>query len=200
MKLTSRKKLLEEADIELKKISESVSRRTSLTEDSDYYELDARVRSLLQLAKKIERMNKTNESSKSKKKNDSWRNKPVTSKWALKNLPPTNDPIKLKERERMKKWEELNERLIDSWWDYMTAGPVTGEFENIVVKDIKGDLQGEVYDAETLEPIPSVKYPGKTMRLTEWSQLYEQKKKSARKGIKGFILDLLEELSFSMMP
>jgi hypothetical protein len=100
----------------------------------------------------------------------------------------------------MKKWEELNERLIDSWWDYMTAGPVTGAFENIVVKDIKGDLQGEVYDAETLEPIPSIKYPGKTMRLTEWSQLYEQKKKSSRKGIKGFFLNLLEELSWSMSP
>jgi hypothetical protein len=38
------------------------------------------------------------------------------------------------------------------------------------------------------------------MRFAEWSQLYDQKKKSARKGIKGFILDLLEELSFSMMP
>lgn len=200
MKLTSRKKLLEEADIELKKISESVSRRTSLTEDSDYYELDVKVRSLLQLAKKIERMDKTNESSKSKKKNDSWRNRPVTSKWALKNLPPTNDPIKLKERERMKKWEELNERLIDSWWDYIESSTITGAFENIVIKNIKGDSQGEVYDAETLKPIPSVKYPGKTMRFTEWSRSYEQKKKSARKGIKGFILDLLEELSFSMMP
>jgi hypothetical protein len=196
MKLTSRKKLLEEADIELKKISESVSRRTSLTEDSNIeYKLDKKLRQLYKIAKEIEQVSETNDSDKG-----SWRTKPVRSKWALKNLPTTNDPTELQKREKIAYWEELNEKLVDSWADYLTA--TTPDDPNIVTKELSRGFFGdpELYNLKTLEPIPSIKYPGKTMKLSEYVQRIEKKKKENRKGIGGFLLNLLDELSWSMIP
>ena len=196
MKLTSRKKLLEEADIELKKISESVSRRASLTEDSNIeYKLDKKLRQLYKIAKEIEQVSETNDSDKG-----SWRTKPVRSKWALKNLPSTNDPTELQKREKIAYWEELNEKLVDSWSDYFTS--TIPDDPDIVTKEVSGGFfdDPELYNLKTLEPIPSIKYPGKTMKLSEYQKRNQQKKKESRKGIGGFLLDLLDELSWSMIP
>lgn len=129
-----------------------------------------------------------------------WRNKPVKSKYALKNLPPTTDPQELKRREKMKKWEEVNQKLVDSWLDYIVASDTSDVFSNIVVKKTPGFQEDEVYDDVTLKPIPSEKYPGKTMKFGEWSELWEKEQRRNRTRTGNFIRDLLEGLAHSMMP
>lgn len=202
MKLSSRQQLLNEADHELKQIIESIRGNIILNEDVEHSELDRKLQRLYILAKKANQMKKTNEANKTQqsKSSDSWRNKPVTSKYALRNLPPTNEPEELKKRERLRKWEEVNQKLIDSWLDYTVRGDTTGVFSDIVVK-VTGLFQAdEVYDAESLKPIPSKRYPGKTMKLDEWSQLWEEKKREKRSRTGNFIKDLLDGLAWSMMP
>ena len=118
-----------------------------------------------------------------------WRKR---SKWAIKNLPPTNDPTELKIRENMRKWQMLNDKIIDSWLDFINS---RGEHygEGIVTKKISS-FQIEVYDEETLQPIPSKKYPGKIMMYDEWVDIVDRKKQEARGTIGGLLYKVLEEL------
>jgi hypothetical protein len=127
-------------------------------------------------------------------RDDDWKNEPVYSKYALKNLPPTNDPRELEKRKRMMQWERVNKKLIDSWDDYVTVRMWNQDY---IIND--STTPATVYRKDGT-PIMSKSRPGKVMTLGEYQRLEQLETKKSRTGFTGLIEDLLDRMWFWMSP
>ena len=189
MKLSTRNELLKEAEEILSELNNRIH------EDKfDPSQLELKLKRLYQKAKDFKRMNEKEESDSIEIKDPidrtPWRKR---SKWAIKNLPPTNDPTELKIRENMRKWQMLNDKIIDSWLDYASARGGESDDIDIVVKKVSV-FTDHVYDARTLKPVPSIKNPNKVMEYGEWRDIVDRRKQEARGTIGGLLYKVLEEL------
>lgn len=218
MRLSNRKQLLREAEIELQKIVDSIRPNRNLNEDFESLrtlkDIESKISKLKIKAKEFERtINQENNQSmvvseKKKKqkfkssedgipkkptKTYSWRDQPVYSRYALSNLPPTDKPKELAKRERMRIWQEVNKKLIDSWNDYSLARM---DLDYIVDRST---IPPTVYTKEG-RPIKSKKRPGKIATKEEYYEMVQDEIRASRKGFLGLIKNILDELWFTLSP
>lgn len=219
MKLSSRKELLNAADIELFNIRETIRLKSTLIEDFEtdrqIRDFETRIQKLKIRAKEYEKeMNfETNDpeevmnefkKKKSKKRHanpiggkpedESWKDKPVTSKYALANLPPTDDPEELEKRRRMEVWQKVNKELIDGWSNYIFARSWSEDYW------FSHRTKPPTVYHKNGKPIMSNIYKNQIMTVDEWMVNQERKERKARGELGNFITDLLKDLAFWMSP